>query len=89
VVSNVDGSLTVDGTPAPVILTGLPSELDCDSGRSPKQVSNKIFGTFDYIWQGHCNRPFVGMAAEGTFGQADDCCVLNKWGMWIRGGFSW
>jgi hypothetical protein len=89
VISNVDGSFSVDGAPAPVILTGAVSELDCDSARVPRQVSNKVFGTVDYIWQSNCYRPFVGFAAEGTFGQADDCCVFNKWGMWIRGGFSW
>jgi hypothetical protein len=79
----------VTGTPASVLLTGDASELNANSARAPRQISNKVFGTIDYMWRDCDWSPFVGVAGEGVFASRDECCTLNKWGVWVRGGFNW
>ncbi len=83
------GTGLVTGTPASVLLTGDASELNANSARAPRQITNKVFGTIDYMWRDCDWSPFVGIAGEGVFASRDECCSLNKWGVWVRGGFNW
>lgn len=76
-------------TAASVLLTGDASELNANSARAPRQITNKVFGTIDYMWRDCDWSPFVGIAGEGVFASRDECCSLNKWGVWVRGGFNW
>lgn len=60
------------------------ANLDLNSGKAPRQLTNKGFATLDYTWTDCDWKPYLGVGAEAEGGSR--CCDLKQWGVWIRGG---
>jgi hypothetical protein len=75
-------------TTAPVLFTVNTPNLNIRSAESPSQISHTVFGHIDYTWSDCDWTPYVQVGGEGSFGQKDKCCTLNKWAVWIKGGVS-
>lgn len=62
--------------------------LNANSGATPRQITNKIFGNIDYEWSDCDWKPYLGIFAEVEFASNDDCCTPNMWGVGLKGGIS-
>lgn len=79
----------VSGANAPVLLSGDPSELSAASGAMPRQLTHKIYGTIEKEWSDCDWTPYIGIGGEGEFAAHQDCCSIQQWGVWIKGGISY
>lgn len=73
----------------PAVETTCPASFNRNTGRAPKQLTHKIFGTLDYTWADCDWSPFLGLGGEGEFASSSDRCSVNQWGVWIKGGVSY
>jgi hypothetical protein len=58
-------------------------DLDVNSGKAPKQITQKGFVTANWTWQDCANKPYVGLGAEVEGGSR---CSLKQWGLWLKAG---
>ena len=58
-------------------------DLDVNSGKAPKQMTQKGFVTANWTWQDCANKPYVGLGAEVEGGSK---CSLKQWGLWLKAG---
>lgn len=62
------------------------ADLDLNSGKAPRQLTNKGFATLNYTWKDCDWSPYLGFGAEVEGGSRN--CDLKQWGVWIKGGVS-
>jgi len=62
------------------------ANLNLNSGKAPRQLTNKGFATMDYTWSDCDWAPSLGIGAEVEGGSR--VSDLKQWGVWIKGGVS-
>lgn len=83
VVATITNCLASSSNPA-VPLTD--ANLDIESGRVQRLVSNKGFLAMNYEWDECEWMPYIGIGGEVEGGSR--CCDFKQWGVWLKGGFS-
>lgn len=77
------GQLTAS-TPEPVTFLGSDTyPLDIESGLAGNQITHKIFGHIDYIWNCHDWNPHLYIGAEGEFANSEYCDAMSAWAIFV------
>ncbi|MBN1549495.1 hypothetical protein JW872_02435 [Candidatus Babeliales bacterium] len=65
----------------------LTSIVDVESGRRPRMLSHKIYGTFGYTWEDRDYPIYSNLGVEVEFGDKNK--ALRQWGVWGKLGVSY
>jgi hypothetical protein len=83
--TDVPGTLAIASTSDPAIALS-DANLDIESGRVKRLLSNKGFLAMNYGWDDCDWMPYIGIGGEVEGGS--HCCDFKQWGVWLKGGFS-
>lgn len=88
VVENLAATSQLHGEAAPVIIDPATA-LDINSGLLKSQLTNKLFGHFDYAWLDHCWTPQVYIGVEVEIAGENHCQTMNAWAVYLGGSLTY
>lgn len=83
-----DGNIDNDATNQPVTLANKEATFAKDSGRTPSQLSGKVFGHLGYEWTDCDYAPSLRLGGEVEFSSKERAATMNSAAFFIEGGVS-